>query len=94
MQSRPQNIGVLATEIYFPSQVGPVPGCGFLPWHPPEPYADIWQCVEQSALESFDGVASGKYTIGLGQTKMSECRQAPLLSHHNWRLTLPGRLLR
>ncbi|KAI9229192.1 MAG: hydroxymethylglutaryl-coenzyme A synthase C terminal-domain-containing protein [Piptocephalis tieghemiana] len=29
------------------------------------------RCVEQAALESFDGVSSGKYTIGLGQTKMA-----------------------
>lgn len=33
----------------------------------------IQQCVEQSALEKFDGVSRGKYTIGLGQTKMSFC---------------------
>lgn len=31
------------------------------------------QCVEQSELEKFDGVSEGKYTIGLGQTKMSFC---------------------
>ncbi|KAF2398338.1 hydroxymethylglutaryl-CoA synthase [Trichodelitschia bisporula] len=31
------------------------------------------QCVEQSELEKFDGVSTGKYTIGLGQTKMSFC---------------------
>lgn len=31
------------------------------------------QCVEQSELEKFDGVSSGKYTIGLGQTRMSFC---------------------
>uniref|UniRef100_A0A0D6R9M3 Hydroxymethylglutaryl-CoA synthase n=1 Tax=Araucaria cunninghamii TaxID=56994 RepID=A0A0D6R9M3_ARACU len=31
------------------------------------------QCVEQSELEKFDGVAAGKYTIGLGQTMMSFC---------------------
>ncbi|KAJ2974919.1 hypothetical protein NQ176_g5808 [Zarea fungicola] len=50
MAARPQNIGIKAIEIYFPSQY-----------------------VEQSELESFDGVAAGKYTIGLGQTKMSFC---------------------
>lgn len=33
----------------------------------------ISQCVDQSELEKFDGVAAGKYTIGLGQTKMSFC---------------------
>ena len=31
------------------------------------------QYVEQSELEKFDGVSAGKYTIGLGQTKMSFC---------------------
>ena len=31
------------------------------------------QCVEQSELEKYDGVSQGKYTIGLGQTKMSFC---------------------
>ncbi|KAF2859869.1 erg13, 3-hydroxy-3-methylglutaryl-CoA (HMG-CoA) synthase [Piedraia hortae CBS 480.64] len=31
------------------------------------------QCVDQAALEKFDGVAQGKYTIGLGQTQMSFC---------------------
>ncbi|KAK7608846.1 hydroxymethylglutaryl-coenzyme A synthase C terminal-domain-containing protein [Phyllosticta paracitricarpa] len=46
----PQNIGIKALELYFPSQ-----------------------CVDQAELEKFDGVAQGKYTIGLGQTKMSFC---------------------
>lgn len=31
------------------------------------------QCVDQVELEKFDGVSQGKYTIGLGQTKMSFC---------------------
>ncbi|KAM0426670.1 hypothetical protein ACHAPT_007986 [Fusarium lateritium] len=31
------------------------------------------QYVEQTELEKFDGVSTGKYTIGLGQTKMSFC---------------------
>lgn len=31
------------------------------------------QCVDQVELEQYDGVAAGKYTIGLGQTKMSFC---------------------
>ncbi|KAH7138992.1 hydroxymethylglutaryl-CoA synthase-like protein [Dendryphion nanum] len=31
------------------------------------------QCVDQVELEKFDGVSAGKYTIGLGQTKMSFC---------------------
>lgn len=50
MATRPQNIGIKAIEIYFPSQY-----------------------VEQSELEKFDGVSAGKYTIGLGQTKMAFC---------------------
>lgn len=50
MASRPQDVGIKAIEIYFPSQ-----------------------CVDQAELESFDGVSQGKYTIGLGQTKMSFC---------------------
>ena len=31
------------------------------------------QCVDQAELEKFDGIPAGKYTIGLGQTKMSFC---------------------
>ncbi|GAB7351412.1 hypothetical protein MBLNU459_g2084t1 [Dothideomycetes sp. NU459] len=50
MSSRPENIGIKAIELYFPSQ-----------------------CVSQTDLEKFDGVSAGKYTIGLGQTKMSFC---------------------
>ncbi|KAG0283718.1 Hydroxymethylglutaryl-CoA synthase, cytoplasmic, partial [Linnemannia gamsii] len=29
--------------------------------------------VDQTELERFDGVSAGKYTIGLGQTKMAVC---------------------
>ncbi|KAI9682480.1 MAG: 3-hydroxy-3-methylglutaryl coenzyme A synthase [Trizodia sp. TS-e1964] len=50
MAARPQNVGIKALEIYFPTQ-----------------------CVDQAELEKFDGVSQGKYTIGLGQTKMSFC---------------------
>ncbi len=31
------------------------------------------QYVEQSELESFDGVSTGKYTVGLGQARMGFC---------------------
>ncbi|KAI9028574.1 hydroxymethylglutaryl-coenzyme A synthase C terminal-domain-containing protein [Hyaloraphidium curvatum] len=31
------------------------------------------QCVDQEDLERFDGASTGKYTIGLGQTKMAFC---------------------
>ncbi|KAJ5749684.1 hypothetical protein N7533_006712 [Penicillium manginii] len=50
MAARPQNIGIKAIEVYFPTQ-----------------------CVDQVDLEKHDGVSAGKYTIGLGQTKMSFC---------------------
>ena len=33
----------------------------------------VYQCVDQADLEKFDGVQGGKYTIGLGQKKMSFC---------------------
>lgn len=70
MGSRPQDVGIKAIELYFPSQVSS------------EPVAvdclkrdanNCIQCVDQAELEKFDGVAAGKYTIGLGQTKMSFC---------------------
>lgn len=35
--------------------------------------AKLPQYVEQAELEKFDGVSAGKYTIGLGQTKMAFC---------------------
>ncbi|KAK6851286.1 hydroxymethylglutaryl-CoA synthase [Apiospora arundinis] len=50
MAARPQNIGIKAIELYFPSQY-----------------------VEQTELEKHDGASAGKYTIGLGQTKMTFC---------------------
>jgi hydroxymethylglutaryl-CoA synthase len=31
------------------------------------------QCVDQACLEEYAEVSPGKYTIGLGQTKMSFC---------------------
>ncbi|XP_011309790.1 hydroxymethylglutaryl-CoA synthase 1 [Fopius arisanus] len=46
----PKNVGIIALELYFPSQY-----------------------VEQSSLERFDGVSPGKYTIGLGQSRMGFC---------------------
>ncbi|XP_076067053.1 hydroxymethylglutaryl-CoA synthase isoform X3 [Oratosquilla oratoria] len=49
-QGWPQDVGIIALEIYFPSQY-----------------------VEQHELEEFDAVSQGKYTIGLGQTRMGFC---------------------
>ena len=98
MAVRPQNIGIKAIEIYFPSQVRSSHSSCTLhllvsvvlkgreqvklhdtPWF--EPSSELRcltltphvQYVEQSELEKFDGVSTGKYTIGLGQTKMTFC---------------------
>lgn len=46
----PENVGILAIEIYFPPHY-----------------------VDQNELEVFDEVSTGKYTIGLGQSKMGYC---------------------
>ncbi|KAG8456662.1 hypothetical protein GDO86_002445 [Hymenochirus boettgeri] len=48
--SWPKDVGIVALEIYFPSQY-----------------------VDQVELEKFDGASAGKYTIGLGQSKMGFC---------------------
>ncbi|XP_014364599.2 hydroxymethylglutaryl-CoA synthase 1 [Papilio machaon] len=50
MSTKVQNVGILAMELYFPSQY-----------------------VDQVDLEKFDEVGTGKYTIGLGQSKMGFC---------------------
>ena len=50
MGGRVENVGILAMELYFPSQY-----------------------VDQTELEKFDQVSTGKYTIGLGQHKMGFC---------------------
>ena len=78
MASRPSNIGIKAIELYFPSQVRfPLPpGPDTARAAPPSittMLTQLLQCVDQSELEKFDGVSQGKYTIGLGQTKMSFC---------------------
>ncbi|KAL5017079.1 hypothetical protein ScPMuIL_006668 [Solemya velum] len=49
-QGWPKDVGIIALEVYFPSQY-----------------------VDQTELEQFDGVSSGKYTVGLGQSKMGFC---------------------
>lgn len=50
LASWPKDVGIIAMEIYFPSQY-----------------------VDQAELEQFDGVSAGKYTVGLGQTRMGFC---------------------
>jgi hydroxymethylglutaryl-CoA synthase len=69
MASRPQNIGIKAIELYFPSQY-----------------------VEQSELEKHDGVSTGKYTIGLGQTKMTFCDDREDI--YSFALTATSKLLK
>lgn len=49
-QGWPKDVGIIALEVYFPSQY-----------------------VDQTELEQFDGVSAGKYTVGLGQSKMGFC---------------------
>ncbi len=50
MQGWPDDVGILALEVYFPSTY-----------------------VDQNELEEYDRVSKGKYTIGLGQSKMGFC---------------------
>jgi hydroxymethylglutaryl-CoA synthase len=76
MSSRPQNIGIKAIEIYFPAQVRTNISSSLLSLVNSRVLrltASFCQCVDQTELEKFDGVSQGKYTIGLGQTKMSFC---------------------
>ncbi|KAK5626205.1 hypothetical protein RRF57_001920 [Xylaria bambusicola] len=69
MAARPQNIGIKAIELYFPSQY-----------------------VEQAELEKHDGVSTGKYTIGLGQTKMTFCDDREDI--YSFALTATSKLLK
>ncbi|KAF4967623.1 hypothetical protein FZEAL_10516 [Fusarium zealandicum] len=50
------------------------------------------QYVEQTELEKFDGVSTGKYTIGLGQTKMSFCDDREDI--YSFALTATSKLLK
>ncbi|KXX76839.1 Hydroxymethylglutaryl-CoA synthase [Madurella mycetomatis] len=50
------------------------------------------QYVEQSELEKFDGISAGKYTIGLGQTKMSFCDDREDI--YSFSLTVVSKLLK
>lgn len=83
MAARPQNIGIKAIEVYFPTQVS-VP-CVY--YHLGSILICQLQCVDQVELEKYDGVAAGKYTIGLGQTKMSFCddREGMYTGKFQWR---------
>ncbi|CAJ2505302.1 Uu.00g126960.m01.CDS01 [Anthostomella pinea] len=50
------------------------------------------QYVEQAELEKFDGVSTGKYTIGLGQTKMTFCDDREDI--YSFALTATSKLLK
>jgi len=69
--ARPQDVGILAMEMYFPRRVRLFfcffPACLTTP-HLPRAVSQ--QCISEEALEQFDGVPAGKYTIGLGQKYM------------------------
>lgn len=89
MAARPRNVGIKAIEIYFPSQVRANRlGSGRIDLLGAPEHLELTrlQCVDQAELEKFDGVSQGKYTIGLGQTKMSFCDDRegrPTMSSHD-----------
>lgn len=59
---RPQDIGIIGLEVYTPKRVS----CELNSiMHPI--LMNFSQCISIDALEDFDGVPKGKYTIGLGQ---------------------------
>jgi len=64
----PDNVGILAMDIYFPHQF-----------------------VDQAELETHDGVSAGKYTVGLGQTRMGFCSDREDV--HSLCLTVVQRLM-
>lgn len=68
MSNWPDNVGILAVELIFPSQY-----------------------VDQTELEQFDGVSTGKYTIGLGQQRMGFCSDREDI--HSLCLTVVANLL-
>ena len=65
-QTWPQQVGILAMDIYFPHQY--VDQVGF-----PCSHQFPLNSSLQAELETHDGVSSGKYTVGLGQTRMGFC---------------------
>ena len=63
MQAKATNIGIKAIEIYFPKTYVNQEDLGII---------IIISFLHLSKfIEKFDGVSSGKYTIGLGQKNMS-----------------------
>jgi len=63
---RPQDVGILGLEMYFPQRVS-YPSSSFSsPFSSPP-----LQCISEEDLEVYDGVSKGKYTIGLGQSYMA-----------------------
>jgi hydroxymethylglutaryl-CoA synthase len=68
--SPPENVGILAMGIYFSNKVNTAPSSSKQTTLTAVPRS---QYVDQSELETFDGVGSGKYTIGLAQERMGFC---------------------
>ena len=66
---RPQDVGILGLEMYFPRRVSYPPSALFSP----SPFfsSPTFQCISEEALEVYAGVSQGKYTIGLGQSYMA-----------------------
>ena len=64
---RPQDVGILGLEMYFPQRVRYPPSALFLS----TVRLTTFQCISEEDLEVYDGVSRGKYTIGLGQSYMA-----------------------
>ena len=74
MSARPQNVGIKGIEIYVPRRVSTLLPPPLPPPSRPESFLLTRihsQCISEDELEDFDGVAKGKYTIGLGQKFMA-----------------------
>ena len=63
---RPQDVGILGIEMYFPRRVSYL-----LLFFPLAVLLTTFQCISEEALEVYDGVSKGKYTVGLGQSYMA-----------------------
>lgn len=64
---RPQDVGIIGLEMYFPQRVSdPSFALFFLAG-----FLTTFQCISEEDLEVYDGVSKGKYTIGLGQSYMA-----------------------
>lgn len=82
---KPQNVGILGLEVYFPRRVS----FKLWVWHLYHTHCEF-QCISEEALEVFDNVPKGKYTIGLGQEYMActddreDINSFALTGNHSW----------